>query len=167
MISNAQEFELTPEGLKSNGMDYLVLDYPEKSQEELYNKTLAYLHTLYKNPKEALSTLDNESITITGFAKNRIRRNGGNVFDLDYTWVIRFKDGKVRFDSPSVTMKTWRDLDRITMVINKEKAYLLGGVFGIYKKGKLKSENAKADLEHYFNTILKDYSNSFLTDNDW
>jgi hypothetical protein len=168
MIINAQEFELTANGFQSGESDYLVLEYPEKSQEELYNKTLAYLHTLYKDPKEALSTLDNESITITGHASNQVRRNNFHIFDLDYTWVIRFKDGKVRFDAPDVTMRHWYEGDWQLLLVNLEKGGFMDTYrMGIYKKGKLKIEKAKADLEHYFNAILKDYSNSFLTDNDW
>jgi hypothetical protein len=112
--------------------------------------------------------VENEIITITGYSENRVRRNSMHVFDLEYTWIIRFKNGKVRFDAPDVTMKHWYEGDWQRLYVNMEKGGFMNTYeMGIYKKGKLKHEKAKADLEHYFNTILKDYSNSFLTDNDW
>lgn len=164
----AQEFELTATGFQSGENDYLILEYPESSKEELYKAALAYLHTRYHNPKEALSLLENESITISGHSRNQVRRNNFHTFDLDYTWSIRFKDGKVRFDAPAVIMRNWYEGDWQLLLINLEKGGFMDTYrMGIYKKGKLKHELAKSDLEQYFNSFIKEFSNSVLSNNDW
>ena len=156
-IANAQtaKFELTPAGFinaDSPSDDYLVINAPGKTQEELYKDVLSHLHGKYVNPDIALSTIDGELITINGTASNAIRRNNMHVFDMDYTYTIRFKQGKVRVDAPAFKLTTYTSGPQELHLVWTRWS-LTGKNLGIYgKKEKLKSERAKADLEDFFNT---------------
>ena len=162
----AQTFELTPSGFEHQGKDYLILEQ-EGTAAELYGQTLTYLHTLYDNPKKALSTLEGQMITVTGYAPNSIHRNGLHVFDMNYTLIFRFKDNKVRIDAPKFTLTTFTS-QRQTLHTSWTKGSFTGANLGIYgKKDKLKSKRAKADLEHYFNALMAHYTENLNTENDW
>ena len=52
----AQEFEVTPNGLKdkSSGKDFVVIEAQGKTASELYNNTIKYINMMYKNPKEVI-----------------------------------------------------------------------------------------------------------------
>ncbi|WP_167597677.1 DUF4468 domain-containing protein [Leeuwenhoekiella sp. ZYFB001] len=150
--SFAQTWHVTPEGFKYGDEDYQVAEFKDASAAVLYDRVLAYLHRQYKNPDAALSTIEDTQITVNGFEANAVPRSkGGNVFDLDYTYTIRFKDGKVRIDAPSLEMTTLRtsDYKRLDLVTNDTGGFLTGN-YGIYKNGKLKSELAKETLETLF-----------------
>lgn len=167
MISaNAQSFELTPDGFMATDKDYLTVDI-EGSQDQLYKKSLIYFTGLYKNADRVISTVEPEIITLNGHAPNSVHRNSMHVFDMDYTLVIRFKDGKLRIDAPSFKLTTFTD-KRQTLHLVHTKASFDGSHLGIYGKGnKLKSKKAKADLENYFNSLIAGYIESFNTQNDW
>lgn len=154
-IATAQtpQFELTPKGFVNAavpGQDYLVYEVPGKEKAALYNSVLLYLHSIYRNPDAVLSIVENKMITVNGSASNSIRRNSMHVFDMDYTYVVHFKDGKMKVDAPGFELTTYTGKRQELHLV---WGWSLGGDnLGIYnKKGKLKSEKAKADLEAYFN----------------
>lgn len=95
------QLEITPDGFKSerDGRLFLVLN-AEGSQTDLFNKSLTYLNGLYESPVSAISKVDGESITVTGFSpktvKSAYKRLKYN-YDLEYSLTFEFKDGKVKY----------------------------------------------------------------------
>lgn len=102
---NAQDyvlFYLQPNGafLNQNGETYTVVEYDGKSALELYNMVKNNVMSLYNDPKSVMSENEPEMISIHGFHDKiwyRAIYYGGN-----YKLTFRFKDGKIRVDSPSV-----------------------------------------------------------------
>ena len=155
--AQAPKFELTPQGFvnaSDQEQNYLVIESPELDQAQVYKKALKYLHTLYSNPDEALSVIENEQITVDGYAPNSVHRNGMHVFDMDYNYILKFKDGKLRIDAPVFNLTAFTG-QKQTLHLVWTKFSLNGSDLGIYgRKDKLKSERAKEDLENHFNTIV-------------
>lgn len=166
----AQEsFELTPAGFINSAAPsdaYLVIEAPGKSQEDIYKAALAYLHGTFVNPDEALSTMEGEMITVNGYAENSIARNSMHVFDMNYSYSIRFKDGKMRIDAPSFRLTTYTNKPQELHLVWTGLS-LGGDDLGIYgKKDRLKSERAKEDLEAFFNTQVELLSSAVKEDQD-
>ena len=152
------KFELTPAGFLNSNVpteDYLVIEAPGQTQAELYKNVLTHLHGSYVNPDVALSTIEDELITVNGIADNEIRRNSMHVFDINYTYNIRFKEGKVRIDAPSFKLTTYTNKPQELHLV-WTRFSLTGDDLGIYGKNeKLKSKKAKEDLEAFFNTSFQ------------
>jgi hypothetical protein len=151
--TTAQSFELTPEGLISNGNEFVVIAQ-KGTQAELYKTALLYLNSIYKSPQNVLSEIEGEAITISAKANNSVRRNSLHVFDMFYNFTLEFKDDKIRMSAPKFELTTFTD-KRQTLHLVWTKASLGGSNLGIYgKDNKLKSEKAKEDIENYFNNYI-------------
>lgn len=170
VIASAQEFEVTPNGLKNKEdkeKSYLVLKVDSTSAKELYKKTLKYLNQKYANPDKAIkSKIENEYIRVHTFIPNftKVKNSFARVaVDGEYGIELKFKDNKVRFE-----------------IINEEFCNssacvkYSGGAFSGYiiynKKGKLRLPKTKQFLEDYFNSeakeLLKSINNKSEED-DW
>lgn len=92
------EFKFTKDGFT----DYVVTNCEGKSQSDLYKKTLDWVSTTYKNPKEVIKAqIENDYIRIEGFkSKMLCMKSLGimNCFDVRYQIEISFKDGRYKFD---------------------------------------------------------------------
>lgn len=173
-FSQTNKFILTEGGFKNDSdqtKDYIVLEFPGKSQADLFKSVLIFANSSFVSPKDVISKVDNESITINGFAKNAVRRTNSHVFDLNYTLNIMFKDGKIRIAAPSINKIS-------TYTTKEQEMYLQGGTdafagsyFSIFnKKGEVKLEKAKEDLETYFNALDLKIQQAINTENnnkDW
>ena len=114
-----QTFELTSQGFisKSDQKNYIVIDVPGKTQSELYTNVLTAISSMYKDPKKVLSVVKNESITLNGYTKNGLtikeKLNPIQIgkstmkYDISENITILFKDGKMRFNSPSFEVRRW------------------------------------------------------------
>jgi len=171
-VAQSPVFVLSPQGFQSTAdpsQDYVVLE-GHGDQQATYSSALRYLHTLYRNPDEALSTVDGEMITINGFSENAIHRNGMHVFDMNYTVTLRFKDGRMRMDAPSFKLTTYGSNGSQELHLVWTGWSLGGDDLGIYGKNeKLKSDRAKEDLESYFNDFAADLQQGLTetASSDW
>src|SRR5690606_30506187 len=77
-------FELTPDGFV-NSTDhsslYVVVDMAGKDQESLYKDALLAISSFFRSPKDVISTVENEMITVNGYQSKAIRRNKLHTFD--------------------------------------------------------------------------------------
>ncbi|MGB4776136.1 MAG: hypothetical protein WBP45_13235 [Daejeonella sp.] len=156
--SSFAQFELTPNGFvdKSNKeKDYIVLNFEGKSKVDLYKKSLVFLNKLYVSPKNVISAVEGEAISINGVEKNSIRRTGMHRFSNNYTVSFEFKDGKIKVNAPGFKLTSFAAGHEQTLYLVYSGFSIDGSEFGIYsKKGELKNEKAKNDLETFFNTYL-------------
>jgi hypothetical protein len=159
---------LDMEGLSFEGKAYLVLEV-DGTQEEIYARALTYFHKTYRSPKDVVSENRPSSITVRATQPGAVRRNSMHGFDIDYSVLVEFKDGRVRVNVPDVTMST---VSRTTtgfqrLVYVADNAFD-GSVLGIYNtNGKLKSALAKSDLEWFFNDFLRRFKEGISSVEDW
>jgi hypothetical protein len=76
LTSFSQSFKLTPAGFVSAAdttTTFVVIDAAGATQAQLYKKALLYLSSLYVSPKDVLSTVDNESITVNAIVERAIK----------------------------------------------------------------------------------------------
>ncbi|MBC7655085.1 MAG: DUF4468 domain-containing protein [Oligoflexus sp.] len=166
--TKAQTFKLTPEGFVSvadPAKNYAVFEYSGKNAAELYKSSLLYFNAFYVSPKDVISTVEGESITINGFSEKTVRQNGtATPFDINYTITFLFKDGKIRINSPSFNATT--GLRKMYLVYT---GFSMDGTeIGVYGKGgKVKLEKAIEDLENFFNVYIDKYNKGISTKSDW
>jgi len=148
------EFILTPNGFVNKddvSLNYVLIDYPGESQTDLYKKTLKYLNTQFTSPKDALSLVENESITINTI-DNRVPVQGyAGLFTVNYTLTIEFKDNKLRILAPSINqIYGYPVRDVITIGVTGDRFNKT-----IYNsKGDLKLEKTKQVLELIFKSWI-------------
>ncbi len=97
-LSQETEFKFAKEGFT----DYVVTNCEGKTQSDLYKKTLDWISTTYKNPKEVIKAqIENDYIRIEGFKSNMLCIKSLGIltcFDVRYQIEISFKDGRYKFD---------------------------------------------------------------------
>ena len=158
----AQSFSLTENGFinSKDKNNYIVIN-TSGSQEELYKKAKNYFLTVYLSPKDVISESKPDVITINGIEPDAIcKKSMGMIllsFDMNYTITVRFKDGKIRIDSPSFILNDYDGEKPVKLILKGKSNGGLGDttINCIYnRKGKLKAEYAKEQLEVYFNRYV-------------
>jgi len=151
----SQSFVLMPTGLRDSadtGKSFLVLKFDSLTAKQLYDNAIKYINKTYTNPDQVIKgKTENEYLRyITHVASFIMIKSGLSrvKFDADYTVELNFKEGKVRYEITSLDMENsggW-------------KLKITGGGFAWYiynKNGELKKEDAKKDIEQYFNYRIK------------
>jgi hypothetical protein len=169
-IAQTDVFELTPSGLRSTkdtSKNYIVIDLPGKSKAEIFKQTQIFMNRSFVSPKDVMSIVEGESVTITGYAEKEVHRTNNHVFNTDYTMTFEFKDGKMKISSPAIKLTTtfYQKPQTLYLVANNS---ITGDVMGIWnEKLKLKSLTAKTDIENYFNSFISRLIKYFSEKNDW
>ena len=154
-----QTFKLSPTGYVNadgSGKKYVVLEFSEKNQKELYDAVKSFIVTSYNSPKDVMSEAPPTNISITGVSDFTYRMMGCEVkYKVNFT----FKDNRIKVDflivdlSPSQLGATWT-------------ISLVGGAsimddHGIFKKnGEVRSKKAKERLEDIANDLISQLKNN-------
>lgn len=101
------QFKASPNGIVSeDGKGYYVVEFEGISAEELYSRVEKFIISSYRNPDAVASKQPNEMINLHSYSENAfpIRTVLGmkHYANVDMNIVFRFKDGKIRIDSPSI-----------------------------------------------------------------
>lgn len=162
-------FLLTPTGFKNTAdtsKEFIVLEFPGKSKLDLYKSVELFVNKKYMSPKDVISKVDNEAISVNGFSARSIRRNTVHIFDMTYTLNFEFKDDKLKVSAPVIILTTG--------VLKQQKLYLVADMgfgsdaLGIWNRAlKLKSAKAKEDLEEFFNKYISTLKESIIEKKDW
>lgn len=164
--SNAQYFKVTPKGLMNQTEDktFAVLEFPNQSKSELYQKALKYIHSAYKNPEYVIkSNILDESIRFDSYKDDMKVSNGGVKIPvlIKYAVQLEFKDGKIKYEIVD------QDFGGLTYSGNIWKGYPIWNE----KNGKIRLEDEKNQLEIHFNSeaqLLVNFINGKAeTNNDW
>ena len=156
-FANAQEFEVTPDGLKekTSGKDFVVIEVQGKTASELYNNAIKYINIMYKNPKEVIKgDVKDEYIKWETFIPNfgTIKNSFVNLqANALITVQLSFKDGKAKYEVVNQDIHPKENRD--TKVTFKGSKW---GGFPIYdeKDNKLRQVQLKDDIETYYNTQI-------------
>ena len=164
-IGIAQEYEVTPEGLKDKSnieKAYLVIESPDKKSSELYENAIKYINENYKNPSEVIKgKTENEYLRFETYIPQFTKvNNSGAKLDVSmkYTTELRFKDNKVRFEISELV---------ITADNGGRSVPFSGSIWNGYpiynqKNGKLRLPDTKMELENYFNAMVIEVKNQLM-----
>lgn len=173
IIVFAQKLELTPTGLVSvddNSKNFIVLEFPGKSQAQLFKATTLLINTKYNNPKFVTTELENEQLVINATSPQKIKIKGLMRFDVNYNAVFSFKDGKVKLEL------NIKEFERFISGMGREVQGIVGYDMGISRsgvfnnKGKLINENAKESTELFANEFVENIKSGItknLSGSEW
>lgn len=99
VIAQDEDFNAkTRIGLTRNGMVPKVIPVENKSAHELYSRAKSWARRYYGSNAIVFDSLDYR-IKIRGFKDVAFRVNEGrNIYDMDYTLILSFKDNKYKFE---------------------------------------------------------------------
>jgi len=151
--ASAQELKLTPNGFinaEDSSKDYVVIDFPERTKEDLFKSTKLYLNTLYNNPDFVSSEVENEQIVI-----NAVGSSGAASYH--YQIIFSFKDFRVKI------APTFKYLGYTSFNGQYGKTYLQAPTNSIFKmNGKVRREKTKISVENATNQYIENYKNAIL-----
>lgn len=170
-LSARAQFVLTADGMTiENEKEYYVVDIPGKSQAELFTALETWIGGHFVSPNDVVNKSSaNNQITLNAIAKGVSKMPGRAIkmpLDMNFTWQIMIKDGKIRFNVPSINSLVAKGHTVQTLHIVRPSVV----TDGIFKKdGTLVDEYSKTQIENFFNenaasivASMKDNSNS-----DW
>ncbi|MFS2666729.1 DUF4468 domain-containing protein [Candidatus Bacteroides intestinigallinarum] len=168
---NAMDFKLQADGTFVNIADnknFLVIPYEGKTQSELYLEILSSITKLYKSPKDVISKVENEIISIKGFCDDciAVKTPGMKLrFGMEYVLRFQFKDGKIRVDAPVVSQMICKYQpatysEPFTDWVNSWK---------LFKDGQPnpKRQYLIVDLDEILNQLISDILSCKSQDDDW
>lgn len=166
--SYGQQFELTPMGLvdKSNSTkDYIVIRFPGKSQQELFNKTKAYITSIYNSAKDVMSVSEPDLISTFGVSKFVYKRKISLAVKcvLKHKVTIAFKEGRARvqFEIIDIFPEDPQVKNKIKLCGNSMNT---GGIFN--KEGEVKAPISKKEIEDSANIFAQELANYINEKND-
>lgn len=168
------QFVLTPDGFRTaEGQDFYVVEIPG-TQEELFNKAQSAVTEIFVSPKDVVSATSPSVISLKGFTDKVYIKDGPRKtnLDTDYSIKILFKDGKIRFNAPSVlSMGIYNSGRVLSLTIGCGGGAGLNSYGYMFKKdGKIRYKEGQESLEAYFNSLISsivDKVTSPTTEDDW
>jgi hypothetical protein len=154
----AQKLQVTPNGLRNSEdseKSFVIIPVEGKTAKQLYDESVKYINKNYKSAEDVIKgKIEGEYLKFVTYAPKFILLKNGFVkvpFDAKYTIELNFKDGKAKYEISELEM-------------NSDGGYLSftgsGISYFIYnKKGELKREDAKNNIEEYFNRNLSSLAN--------
>lgn len=166
------DFRLQPDGSFINqldGKDFKVLPFEGKTKDELYSEVLIAVSKLYNSPKDVISKVDGELISINGISQHCITLKammGVKVlFSIQYILKFQFKDNRLRVDAPVIS----RFFSDNTADISPLSGWL--DVQNVFKKGKPnpKKQNTIDDFNNTLNELLNNIISNIgnKSDDNW
>lgn len=154
-LGYGQNLVVTPAGLKDasdNEKSFVVLTVEGLTAKQLFDNAIKYVNKNYKNPDDVIKgKTDGEYLKFDTYVPELLFIKNGGVkvfFAAKYTTEMSFKDGKVKYEIIELNMYNPDNNMPLTYT---------GGTFdwSIYnKKGVLKREETKKDIETYFNSEI-------------
>ncbi len=148
--------------------DYVVYEVPDMSASELKNSVYTILSSMFKSPKDAITNLNDNMIQLEGYSpslyEDRIDFNYKKVFNhFIFGLVIQFKDGKVRYNAPS--------LKYIHMVVENSDTQNISNISGVNLKDYFEDNKDRIEklrnIENYFNELIASINAKIKKSNDW
>ena len=175
-LNSFAQFKLTIDGFVSEDeKQFIVLSYPDKDLNDVYNQTLMFIHSVYKVPDAVINEVPGEMITVSGFKESAVGTGKvlGTylvVWDMHYTISFQFKDGRVRINAPNFECTSYSDGEENRLVLYG-KPSLLTPTSSLFKKdGKPNMKDSIKMIEDYFNAFCTLYDTHIKNqeiDNDW
>lgn len=166
-LAFSQHFTLTPDGICSSTQsdkDYVVLEFPGKTQAELYEAAENFVVANYISAKDVISK--SAPNIISAYAKFPFSFN--DIFRRDvameYKYTLSFKDGKIKVEFSVLNFYFLGSgvKPKVGMSIVRS-----GIGYGIFKKnGKVVIDTAKEDIENCANRSVESLIEAINGTND-
>lgn len=173
-----QKFIVTPDGLRDSenpDQTFIILKADSMTARQLYDNAIKYVNKNFKNPQNVIKgQIEGEYFSFDTYNENFIMIM--NVitkvyFVAKYRTALTFKDGKVKYEIEDLEMYVPSKMVSGSFIPKIPLNFTGGGLtWYIYnKKGELKKEAAKADIESYFNlhsvSLLESLKGKTVNDN--
>lgn len=122
---------------------FIVFEFNSLDSSSMKAAVLSELSSMYKSPKDVISNIGDNIISIEGYATRVFKYNSYSC-DILFTLTIEFKDGKVRYNAPNI-----------------KQMYVDSQIMGMMKLDTTKTFSTIA--ENGNQSIVADYFNSLIT----
>lgn len=139
--------------------DYVIYLIPEMSSSDLKGSVFTALSSMYKSPKDAITSLSDNMVQLDGYAKDvYIGLIGGTApsVSLLFNMVIQFKDGKIRYNKPTIKQMILDDYGREKVVNVTQPISIL-----------ITSDVDRRMVEKYFRKLIESINAKLVKSNDW
>ena len=148
---------------------YVIYDMPEMTESELKTAVYTVLTSIFKSPKDAITNVSDNIIQVEGYSPSLFESrtsSGSRVLQhLLFSLVIQFKNGKIRYNTPSLKYLHYvlddpkLDIEEKTDISNVNMRDYFEGDEDMYEKLK--------KIENYFNNMLYTINSKLKQSNDW
>ena len=171
-LAFCQYFELTPDGMKSSaddGKNFVVLEFPGKTQAELFDLARNYIVSAFNSAKDVMS--ESRPAILSANAVLPCTFKAGFNYDalVSYKYGLAFKDGRIKVDFDVLAFSLPPQ--------SKNPKFSIGlvasgfGSYGVFKKnGAVSSAPTKEAIEACANSLTQGLSDAITggnVENDW
>jgi hypothetical protein len=149
---------LTNEQNPSN--DFVIYEMPDMSSADIKVAVISTLSSMYKSPKDVISNLGDNIVQLDGYASGVYRTMIGDTsygHDFSFSLVIQFKDGKIRYNTPSIKQiyMEWPLPGMARLDMQKPLSSLIS------------ESNSRFLTVKYFNDLINTINSKIKKSNDW
>lgn len=170
MNSKGQAVHITPTGFvdsNDNTKDYIVIEVPNQSKENIYTSVKKFVNTNFNNPKFVTSEVLNEQIVVDARDSDPIkvvfRLSGSNIWHFNYKYTIDFKEGKIKFTPYFKYLDNEEDNQQIGLT----GVGVMGNASGLFNKnGKPLREKANSIIDESVGKFVKDLTEFLINKTD-
>lgn len=151
----------TGEFISQQGQDgFVVYEVAGMSASELKASAYTVLSSMYKSPKDVITTLSDNMIQLEGYAAGIYGDYTGDTYyrkDVQFNLVIQFKDGKVRYNTPTIKQiySEWPLSGMARFDMSKPLSVLV------------KDASSRQKVEDYFSKLIYSINSQLEKSNDW
>lgn len=140
--------------------DYVVYEIPEMSAGELKSAAYTVLSSMYKSPKDVITSLSENMIQLEGYASKVYGKWAGESYynrDILFCLVIQFKDGKIRYNIPAIKQiySEWPLSGMARLDMNKPLSFLVD------------DSESRQKVEDYFNRLIQSVNSKLKESAEW
>ena len=173
IVANAQ-FQLTSDGFKtSEGKDFYVVEI-EGTQSQLFQRAQSAITEIFVSANDVVSANMPDIISLSGYTNAIFIKQVGKKTNMDtkYSMKILFKDGKIRFNAPTITsMGVFNNGRTVNLYMGCGGGSGMNDFGHIFKKdGSVRYNDAVNSSSEFFNSLINEIVekiNSPVTQDDW
>lgn len=146
---------------QSSNEGFVVYEVPNMNASELKSSVFTTLSSMYKSPKDVITSLSDNMIQIEGYAESIFVKKSKDFrmrYDMLFNMIIQFKDGKVRYNAPTIKM-LYMEMPLLGKMgkcdMNKGIPYLID------------DSSSREKVASYFNEIINNLNRKLKQSNDW
>ena len=142
--------------MQSSNDGFVVYEVPNMSASELKSSVYTILSSMYKSPKDVITSLSDNMIQFEGYVEKLYASDGKYDCDISFNMIVQFKDGKVRYNAPNFKQIY------INMVGKQWECDMNKGIPKLIGEG-----TPRKKVADYFNNIISTINSKLMKSNDW
>ena len=147
--------------LQSSNDGFVVYEIPNMSASELKASVFTTLSSMYKSPKDVITSLSDNMIQVEGYAESVFVKQTKDFrmrYDILFDMIIQFKDGKVRYNAPTIKMLYME----MPLLGRMGKCDMNKGIPNL-----IEDTSSREKVGSYFNNIINSINSKLKQSNDW